>query len=69
MKLFTVRVLAFPPFDHDTGSFAIVPLHDAGNLVTVSEAAAADRAGRLLPITHNEKRTFPRCKQDRNLLR
>ena len=69
MKLLAVRVLAFPSFDHDMGFFAIVPLHDAGNLIAVPEAAATDGAGRFLPITLNEKRPFPHCKQDRNLLR
>ena len=69
VKSAAVRVLAFPSFDHDMGFFAVVPLHDAGNLIAVSEAAATDSAGRFLPITHNEKRPFPRCKQGRNLLR
>ena len=69
MKLIALRVLAFPSFDHDMGFFAVVPLHDAGDLIAVSEAAATDSAGRFLPITHNEKHPFPRCKQGRNLLR
>lgn len=69
MELIAVRVLAFPSFDHDMGFFAIVPLHDAGNLITVPEAAATDGTGRFLPITLNEKRPFPHCKQGRNLLR
>ena len=69
MKPVAVSVLAFSSLDHDIGFFAIVPFHDAGNLVAVSEAAATDGAQRILPITHNEKHRVPRCKQDRNLLR
>ena len=69
MKLLAVRVLAFPPFNHDMGFFAIISFHDAGNLIAVPEAATTDGAGRFLPITLNEKRPFPHCKQDRNLLR
>ena len=51
MKLLAVRVLAFPPFNHDMGFFAIISFHDAGNLIAVPEAAATDGAGRFLPGT------------------
>ncbi len=69
VKSAAVRVLAFPAFDHNPGFFTVIAFHDAGNLIAIFEIGAAGRAVRFLPITHNEKHLFPRCKQDRNLLR
>ena len=69
MQFFTAGILAFPAFNHNKSPFAVIASHDAGNLIAVFESGAADRAGRFLPITLNEKHRVFRCKQDRNLIR
>lgn len=69
MEFLTVRVLAFPSFDHNIGFFTIIASHDAGNLIPVFKLCTTDRAYRFLPITLNEKHQVSRCKQDRNLIR
>lgn len=69
MEFLTVRVLAFPAFDHNIGFFAVIASHYAGNLIAVLESGATNRTGRFLPITQSEKLQVSRCKQDRNLIR
>ena len=55
MEFLTVRVLAFPSFDHNVGFFTVIASHDAGNLIAVLESGATNRTGRFLPITQDEK--------------
>ncbi len=69
MEFLTVRVLAFPSFDHNVGFFTVIASHDAGNLIAVLESGATNRTGRFLPITQDEKHQVSHCKQDRNLIR
>ena len=53
MEFLTVRVLAFPSFDHNVGFFTVIASHDAGNLIAVLESGATNRTGRFLPITQS----------------